>query len=69
MTFLAAPKGYQVYHGDFVSTEEGTGIVHIAPAFGEDDMRLAQTFDLPVLHPVKLMEHMMRAYHLARALG
>ncbi|HOT05289.1 MAG TPA: isoleucine--tRNA ligase, partial [Atribacter sp.] len=53
MTFLAAPKGYQVYHGDFVSTEEGTGIVHIAPAFGEDDMRLAQTFDLPVLHPVK----------------
>jgi isoleucyl-tRNA synthetase len=42
--FLTAPKGYQVYHGDFVSTDEGTGIVHIAPAFGEDDMKLAQTY-------------------------
>ena len=51
--FLTAPKGYQVYHGDFVSTDEGTGIVHIAPAFGEDDMKLAQTYQLPVLHPVK----------------
>ena len=31
---------YKVIAGDFVSTEEGTGIVHIAPAFGEDDMRV-----------------------------
>ncbi len=53
MNFLTAQKGYQVYHGDFVSTEEGTGIVHIAPAFGEDDMKLAQLYGLPILHPVK----------------
>lgn len=31
---------YQVYGADFVSTEEGTGLVHIAPAFGEDDFNL-----------------------------
>jgi len=53
MNFLKAEKGYQVFGADFVSTEEGTGIVHIAPAFGEDDMALAREHDLPVLQPVK----------------
>jgi len=53
MDFLDAKKGYQVFDGDFVSTQEGTGIVHIAPAFGEDDMRLAQIHNLSVLQPVK----------------
>ncbi|MCD6156706.1 MAG: isoleucine--tRNA ligase, partial [Candidatus Atribacteria bacterium] len=53
MNFLKAEKGYQVFGADFVSTEEGTGIVHIAPAFGEDDMALAREYDLPVLQPVK----------------
>ncbi len=38
--------------GDFVSTEDGSGIVHIAPAFGEDDFRIGQENDLPVLQPV-----------------
>ncbi|MFQ5601964.1 MAG: isoleucine--tRNA ligase [bacterium] len=38
--------------GDFVSTEEGTGIVHIAPAFGEDDYQVGLKHDLPVLQPV-----------------
>lgn len=33
-------KNFQVYIAKFVSTEEGSGIVHIAPAFGEDDMNL-----------------------------
>lgn len=33
----------------YVSDSDGTGIVHTAPAFGEDDMRLAKTYDLPVL--------------------
>ncbi|MDP3881153.1 MAG: class I tRNA ligase family protein [bacterium] len=40
---LAALKGqdlYKVRHGDFVSTEDGTGLVHIAPSFGEDDYSL-----------------------------
>jgi len=40
---------YGVVSGDFVSTEDGSGIVHIAPAFGDDDFRLSKKFDLPVL--------------------
>jgi isoleucyl-tRNA synthetase len=43
-----------VISGDFVSTEDGTGIVHIAPAFGEDDYRVGKANDLPVLQPVNL---------------
>ncbi|MGQ9621957.1 MAG: isoleucine--tRNA ligase [Candidatus Caldatribacteriaceae bacterium] len=53
LPFVLAEKGYKVFAGDFVSTEEGTGIVHIAPAFGEDDMRLAQREGLSVLQPVR----------------
>ncbi|MBL6956766.1 MAG: isoleucine--tRNA ligase [Chlorobium phaeobacteroides] len=41
-----------VTEGDFVSTEEGTGIVHIAPAFGADDYELSRKYDLPMLQPV-----------------
>lgn len=37
-----AKNGFKIYAGDFVSTEEGTGIVHIAPAFGEDDFELGK---------------------------
>ena len=40
---------YKIVAGDFVSTEEGTGIVHIAPAFGDDDFSLSKKYDLPVL--------------------
>jgi isoleucyl-tRNA synthetase len=39
---------------DFVTTGEGTGIVHLAPAFGEDDMRVGREHGLPVLNPVDL---------------
>ena len=35
------PGGYPILADDFVTTEEGTGIVHLAPAFGEDDYRVA----------------------------
>jgi isoleucyl-tRNA synthetase len=37
---------------EFVTTEDGTGIVHIAPAYGEDDLRLGLQAGLPVLHGV-----------------
>ena len=37
---------------EFVSDEDGTGLVHIAPAFGADDFALGQEFDLPVVRPV-----------------
>ena len=43
-----------VLTGDFVSTDSGTGIVHLAPAFGEDDMRIARAAGLPVVNPVDL---------------
>ncbi len=35
------PDGFPIVAGDFVTTEDGTGLVHIAPAFGEDDFRVA----------------------------
>ena len=43
---------YFVTHGDFVSLEEGTGIVHIAPGYGADDLELGKKFDLPVIQLV-----------------
>ncbi len=43
-----------VVTGDFVSTEDGTGIVHIAPAFGADDMEVGKQHNLPVLQTVQL---------------
>ncbi|MHA1840142.1 MAG: isoleucine--tRNA ligase, partial [Candidatus Ranarchaeia archaeon] len=45
-------KAFYVTTAEFVSTEEGTGIVHIAPAFGEDDMALGRSYNLPILQPV-----------------
>jgi isoleucyl-tRNA synthetase len=47
-------NGWKIYAGDFVSTEEGTGIVHIAPAFGEDDMNLAKKYELPFIQHAKM---------------
>jgi isoleucyl-tRNA synthetase len=43
---------WRVIAADFVATDEGTGIVHIAPAFGADDMIVGQANDLPVIMPV-----------------
>jgi isoleucyl-tRNA synthetase len=45
-------KCWYVASGPFVSTGDGTGIVHIAPAFGADDYELAKKYDLPMLQPV-----------------
>lgn len=45
-------KAFYVTEGDFVSTGDGSGIVHIAPAFGEDDYQLSLKYGLPVLQPV-----------------
>ena len=45
-------RGFYVIQGDFVSTEDGSGIVHIAPAFGEDDYNVGCKHDLPFLQPV-----------------
>ncbi len=45
-------NSFVVLHGDFVSTEEGTGIVHLAPGFGEDDQLLCKANGIPTLCPV-----------------
>jgi len=49
---LKGKKAYYVATADFVSTEEGTGVVHIAPMYGEDDYALGQRLDLPTFHTV-----------------
>ncbi len=52
-TFLPVDKDYcYVLAGDFVSTTDGSGIVHIAPAFGAEDMQVGREHDLPVLMTV-----------------
>lgn len=53
LTFLNPDKkAFYVICADYVTTEDGTGIVHIAPAFGEDDYQTARGYDLPMLKPV-----------------
>lgn len=44
-----AENAFRVIPGDFVTTEDGTGIVHIAPTFGADDMRVAKEANVPPL--------------------
>lgn len=41
--------GHKVWQADYVSLEEGTGLVHLAPAYGEEDFQLAQLYDIPVV--------------------
>ncbi|MEA2015684.1 MAG: isoleucine--tRNA ligase [Actinomycetota bacterium] len=45
-------NAFKIIGGDFVSVEEGTGIVHIAPAFGEDDMNAGKENNLPLVQMV-----------------
>ncbi|TSA30000.1 MAG: isoleucine--tRNA ligase [Ignavibacteriales bacterium] len=45
-------KAWYVIAGDFVSTEDGTGVVHIAPAFGADDYEISKKYNLPFVQPV-----------------
>ena len=45
-------NGCKIYSADFVTTEEGTGVVHIAPAFGEDDMNLGKEKNLPFVQHI-----------------
>ena len=50
--FAAEPNAFRVLAADFVTTEEGTGIVHMAPGFGEDDQRLCESAGIAVVCPV-----------------
>ena len=54
-TDLAPPPGadgWRVVAAEFVTTDDGSGIVHLAPAFGEDDAQVGRAEHLPVLNPV-----------------
>ncbi len=50
--FADAPRSFRVLPADFVSTEDGTGIVHMSPAYGEDDMLTAQAAGIEAVTPV-----------------
>ena len=45
-------KAFYITCADYVTMEDGTGIVHIAPAFGQDDYEVGLRYDLPILNPV-----------------
>ena len=49
----AAEGAFRVVPGDFVSLEDGTGIVHVAPAFGADDYRMHREFGVPLIQGVR----------------
>jgi isoleucyl-tRNA synthetase len=50
--FMDSPNAFRVLPGEFVTTEDGTGIVHMAPAYGEDDKATADAADIAAVTPV-----------------
>lgn len=50
-------NAHKVWAADYVSNEDGTGIVHLAPAYGEEDFALAQEFHIPVVHSIDETGH------------
>jgi isoleucyl-tRNA synthetase len=50
--FLGHKNAFKIIAGDFVTTEDGTGVVHIAPGFGEDDHRICLQHDIELVCPV-----------------
>ncbi len=57
LPYQGAEDAFRVIGGDFVTTEDGTGIVHTAPTFGADDMKVAQAAEPPVPPMLVLDEH------------
>ncbi|MBQ0985945.1 isoleucine--tRNA ligase [Streptomyces sp. F63] len=47
------PAPHFVVNAEYVTTEDGTGLVHQSPAFGEDDLRVCRSYGLPVVNPVR----------------
>jgi isoleucyl-tRNA synthetase len=52
-TLVEVAGAHRVVPGGFVTTEDGTGLVHLAPAFGADDMETSRAHGLPVVNPVR----------------
>ena len=51
------PDAHRVLGADFVTTHDGTGLVHLAPAFGADDMAAVRTAGFPIVNPVQADGH------------
>jgi isoleucyl-tRNA synthetase len=52
-TLVEVVGAHRVVPGGFVTTEDGTGLVHLAPAFGADDLETGRAHGLPVVNPVR----------------
>ena len=52
--FADTQNAFRIVEADFVTTQDGTGVVHIAPAYGENDFILGQRENLPIIHHVDL---------------
>ena len=50
--FADTPNAFQVLAADFVSTDDGTGVVHMAPGFGEDDQNVCNAAGIPTVVPM-----------------
>ena len=50
--FSDTENSFKILAADFVNTEEGTGIVHMAPGFGEDDQIVCESHGIPIKSPV-----------------
>ena len=50
--FKDTKNAFKIILGDFVTAEDGTGIVHTAPAFGEDDYEVCKKYNIPIVQPV-----------------
>lgn len=60
---------YQVWPANFVSIEDGSGVLHVAPAFGEDDLNLGQEVGLPVLTSIDPGGHVKTGFGLDEIAG
>jgi isoleucyl-tRNA synthetase len=52
-SLIEIPDAHVVVPGSFVTTQDGTGLVHLAPAFGADDMDVSRRLGLPVVNPIR----------------
>ena len=52
--FESNPRSFRILSAEFVDTEEGTGVVHLAPGFGEEDLEVCNAAEIPVVCPVDI---------------
>lgn len=65
---ISDERAYRVHEAGFVNMEDGTGIVHTAPAFGEDDYQLGLEKDLPFFQPVDITGKFTKAFAMCEGM-